>query len=210
MEHDRTVVRQARWHALCATPQHMRESSSWRVEAVMPSECAVGSAPEGEAPGTGVALPEDVNEAAVSAHARHQRRRAPLLRPARGGIATLRGSVHTVRVRHKVEVPADKDSPPSPARQRVEALLDELALPSRVARWQIGRREVEVVARPSYSNVDQSPVGRHNFGPHDLQALCHDQVASYHDGGPSMAVSADPRRRPKPLEAMAEAHGLQP
>eukprot|EP00955_Chlamydomonas_euryale_P017891 190684-Chlamydomonas_euryale.AAC.1 len=69
----------------------------------MPSECAVGSAPEGEAPGSGVALPEDVNEAAVSTHARHQRRRAPLLRPARrmGGTATLRGSVHTVRVRHK-------------------------------------------------------------------------------------------------------------
>eukprot|EP00955_Chlamydomonas_euryale_P011396 122832-Chlamydomonas_euryale.AAC.1 len=67
----------------------------------MPSERAVGSAPEGKPPGTGVALPKDVNEAAVSAHARHQRRRAPLLRPARGGIATPRGSVHTVRVRHK-------------------------------------------------------------------------------------------------------------
>eukprot|EP00955_Chlamydomonas_euryale_P011054 119111-Chlamydomonas_euryale.AAC.1 len=67
----------------------------------MPSKCAVGSAPEGEAPGTRVALSEDVNEAPVSAHARHQRRRAPLLHPAQGGIATLRGSVHTVRVRHK-------------------------------------------------------------------------------------------------------------
>eukprot|EP00955_Chlamydomonas_euryale_P029808 314109-Chlamydomonas_euryale.AAC.1 len=98
----------------------------------MSSARAVGSAPEGVPPGTGVAAPEDVNKATVPTHARHQRRRGPLLRPAGGGIAiarvaTLRGSVHTVRVRHEVKVPADKGSPPSPARWRVEALLNELA-----------------------------------------------------------------------------------
>eukprot|EP00955_Chlamydomonas_euryale_P000721 8133-Chlamydomonas_euryale.AAC.1 len=102
------------------------------------------------------------------------------------------------------------DSPPSPARQRAEALLNELVLPNRIARWQIGRRKVEVVASPPYSNIDQSPVGRHDFGPNDLQALRASEVAPHHDGSPSMAVSADPCRRPKPLEAMADAHRPQP
>eukprot|EP00955_Chlamydomonas_euryale_P014352 154415-Chlamydomonas_euryale.AAC.1 len=67
----------------------------------MPCERAVGSTPEDVPVGTRVATPEDVNKAAVRAHARHQRHRGPLLRPAGGGIATLRGSIQTVRVRHK-------------------------------------------------------------------------------------------------------------